>query len=112
MDNTASNSVNELNTYGKQRVNSKISKIMDIKTFEEGILKGLYSDAKGNAYLILNGTLYNSYNIYIDRRCITKSGSIVSFESLLKTYAPEEIQIRYDLKEQKLPSLELYRSLK
>ena len=93
---------NELNitVNGQQdkKLNQQISKIMGILTFEEGIKRGLYSDDKGIAYVILNGTLYNTYNVYIDRRCITKAGSIVTFDSLLKTYGPENIQIRYDLK--------------
>ena len=111
MENKATNSTNELNMEGKQRVNSRISKIMDIKTFEEGVRKGLYSDSKGTAYLILNGTLYSTYNVYIDRRRITKAGSIVSFEGLLKSYAPEEIEIRYDLKEERrLPSRRAYKN--
>lgn len=93
-------------------LNPKVSKIMDIQTFEEGVRKGLYSDAKGTAYLILNGTLFNTYNVYIDRRRITKAGSIISFESLLKSYSLEEIQIRYDIKEQRMPSLDYYRDSK
>ncbi len=93
-------------------LNPKVSKIMDIQTFEEGVRKGLYSDAKGTAYLILNGTMFNTYNVYIDRRRITKAGSIISFESLLKSYSPEEIQIRYDIKEQRMPSLDYYRDSK
>ncbi len=97
---------------GEKKLNSNLTRIMDIETFEKGVRTGQYSDDKGVAYLILNGTLYNSYNIYIDRRCITKAGSVVSFEWLLKNYKPEEIQIRYDAKEQKLPSLKYYRSNK
>lgn len=77
---------------------AKVSKIMDIFTFQDGINKGIYSDEKGTAYLILNGTLYTTYNVYIDRQRVTKSGSIVSFDSLLKSYPPEDIQFRYDLK--------------
>ena len=53
-----------------------------------------------------------TYNVYIDRRRITKAGSVVSFEGLLKNYSPEEIQIRYDMKEQKMPSLSIYRDNK
>ena len=82
----------------KKKLNQQISKIMSITTFEEGIKSGLYSDDKGIAYVILNGTLYSTYNVYIDRRCITKAGSVVSFESLIKSYGPDNIQIRYDLK--------------
>lgn len=111
MENINSNEFNQPNTESnKGKLNQKISKIMDIKTFEDGVRKGLYSDDKGTAYLILNGTLFNTYNVYIDRRKITKAGSVISFESLLKSYAPEEIQIRYDIKEKRMPSLETYRS--
>ena len=98
-NNSESNNENS----NEAKVNPRISRIMSISTFEEGVRKGLYSDDKGTAYLILNGTLYNSYNVYIDRRRITKAGSIVSFEGLLKSYSPDEIQIRYDLKETRIP---------
>ena len=81
----------------------------DIQTFEEGVRKGLYSDDKGTAYLILNGTLFSSYNIYIDRRRITKAGAVVSFEGFLKNYTPDQIQICYETKEPRLPSLSAYR---
>ncbi len=100
---------NEDNSDNKNRGKLALSKIMDIETFEQGVREGLYTDEKGTAYLILNGTLYSSYNVYINRRRITKAGSVVSFESLLKSYKPEDIQIRFDAKEQKLPSLRAYR---
>lgn len=96
----------------QENMNSGVSKIMDIYTFEQGVRNGTYSDSKGIAYLILNGTLYTTYNVYIDRQRITKAGSVVTFQSLLKTYGPEEIQIRYDLKEQKLPSRRAYKDSK
>lgn len=83
----------------EKKLNAAHSKIMDIDTFEDGVRKGLYSDSKGTAYLILNGTLYNTYNVYIDTRRITKAGSVVSFESILKTYGKEQIAIRFDFKE-------------
>ena len=94
---------------GEERTSiPKKSLFMDIYTFEEGIRKGLYSDAKGTAYLILNGTLYSSYNIYIDRLCVTKSGSVVSFEGLLKYYENDEIKIQYDFKEARIRSQKVY----
>lgn len=96
----------------QENLNPGVSKIMDIYTFEQGVRNGTYSDSKGIAYLILNGTLYTTYNVYIDRQRITKAGSVVTFQSLLKTYGPDEIQIRYDLKEQRLPSLRAYRNSK
>ncbi|SDH81445.1 hypothetical protein SAMN05421493_104102 [Pseudobutyrivibrio sp. 49] len=96
----------------EENLNPAISKIMDIYTFEKGVKNGTYSDSKGIAYLILNGTLYTTYNVYIDRQRITKAGSVVTFQSLLKTYGSDEIQIRYDLKEQRLPSLRAYRNSK
>ena len=98
----------QVNKEEEKRATSKRSLFMDIDTFEEGIRKGLYSDAKGTAYLILNGTLYSSYNIYIDRLCVTKSGSVVSFDGLLKYYEHDEIKIRYDFKEERLPSRKIY----
>ena len=88
----------------EEKLNPKVSKIMDIYTFEEGVRSGKYTDAKGTAYLILNGTLFTTYNVYIDRQRITKAGSVVTFQSLLKTYNPDDIQIRYDLKKPRFPS--------
>ncbi|MBR5635908.1 MAG: hypothetical protein IKW81_03130 [Pseudobutyrivibrio sp.] len=96
-------SLKEVNNNVKEKIGSKISRIMDIKTFEDGVRKGLYTDSKGTAYLIINGVLNATYNVYIDRLRITKAGSVVSFLGLLKTYSPDEIQIRYDLKETRLP---------
>lgn len=95
----------EASTDNKPKLNSKVSKIMDIRTFEDGIKNGQYTDEKGTAYLILNGTLYNTYNVYIDRRRVTKSGSVVSFESLIKSYGEDNIKIRYDIKERRRRSL-------
>lgn len=92
----------------EQKINPNVSKIMDYDTFVDGIEKGIYSDDKGTAYLILNGILYNTYNVYIDREKITKAGSVVSFESLLKSYDKKDILIRYDLKKMKRRSLNAY----
>ena len=95
----------ELNTKIKGLSNNPIlSFVLDIRSFEDGIKRGIYSDAKGNAYLIINGTLYSSYNVYIDRRCITKSGCILSFDGLMKQYTDDQIQIRYDVKERIIPA--------
>ena len=99
--NSISSKNNNTQEQSTKKLNSKRSKVMDIDTFEEGIRKGLYSDSNGTAYIILNGTLYNSYNVYIDTRRITKAGSVVSFESILKTYSKDQITIRFDYKESK-----------
>ncbi len=115
MENFSSNRQLELNnppTESKKKLNSKVSLIMSIEDFEEGVRKGIYNDDKGTAYIIINGALNTTYNVYIDRRRITKAGSVVSFDGLLKNYSPEEIQIRYDMKEQKMPSLSIYRDNK
>ncbi len=92
----------------EKNINSAVSKIMDIEAFEDGVRKGLYSDSLGTAYLILNGTLYSSYNVYIDSRRITKAGSVVSFESILKTYSKDQIAIRFDYKDSKFLSRRAY----
>lgn len=110
MENNETNTAGELNKEGKEKKNKRtITTVMDIQTFEEGVRKGIYSDDKGTAYLILNGTLFSSYNIYIDRRRITKAGAVVSFEGFLKNYTPDQIQICYETKEPRLPSLSAYR---
>ncbi len=113
MENYSLNNEKESNNNSNRgKLNQRVSKVMDIFTFEDGVKKGLYSDDKGTAYLILNGTLYNSYNVYIDRRRITKAGSVISFESLLKSYSPDDIQIRYDVKDKRMPSVSMYRNSK
>ena len=113
MENFTSNLQTELNNteVPKKTLNSKVSLLMDIKTFEEGVRKGMYTDDKGTAYIVINGALNTTYNVYIDRQRITKAGSVVSFEGLLKNYSPEEIQIRYDVKEQRMPSVNAYRDI-
>lgn len=85
----------------EKKLNSSQIKIMDIDTFEDGVRKGLYSDSNGTAYLILNGILHNTYNVYIDSRRITKAGSVVSFESILKTYTKDQIAIRFEYKQRR-----------
>ena len=113
MENNNQNPAGELNTEGKTKgAKRPVAKVMDIQTFEDGVRKGLYSDDKGTAYLILNGTLFSSYNIYIDRRRITKAGAVVSFDGFLKNYTPDQIQICYEPKEPRLPSLNAYRESK
>lgn len=113
MENFTSNLQTELNNTEapKKTLNSKVSLLMDIKTFEEGVRKGMYTDDKGTAYIVINGALNTTYNVYIDRQRITKAGSVVSFDGLLKNYSPEEIQIRYDVKEQRMPSVNAYRDI-
>ncbi|MCR5195501.1 MAG: hypothetical protein K6D38_04230 [Pseudobutyrivibrio sp.] len=108
MKNLHSKYNDEVNNKEEQTPVPKKSLFMDIYTFEDGIRKGLYSDSKGTAHLILNGTLYASYNIYIDRLCVTKSGSVVSFEGLLKYYENDEIKIQYDFKEARIRSQKVY----
>ncbi len=99
------NKEEQLESTTMPKINPNYSTIMDYDSFIDGIEKGIYSDEKGTAYLILNGTLYTTYNVYIDRERITKAGSVVSFDSLLKSYDKEDIQIRYDLKKLKRRSL-------
>ena len=117
MENNEFNITIDSTPESKKSLNQAISKTMDMLTFEEGIKNGLYSDEKGIAYVILNGTLYNTYNVYIDRRCITKAGSVVSFDSLIKSYGADNIQIRYDLKKsyrlnRRLMSTKAYRKFR
>ena len=83
--------------------------LMDIDTFEKGVLSGEYTDLKGTAYLVLNDKMFVTYNVYIDRRRITKAGAVLSFDALLKEYGPEQIKIRYETKKIKLPNLETYK---
>lgn len=113
MENFSSNTQSELNNNQdtpRKSLSSKVSLLMGIEAFEDGVRKGIYSDDKGTAYIVINGALNTTYNVYIDRRRITKAGSVVSFEGLLKNYSPEEIQIRYDMKEERMPSVHTYRN--
>ena len=72
-----------------------IQKTIAFDDFLKGIFSGTYSDDKGFARLVLNDSLNVSYNVYIDRMCVTKVGSVITFESLRKTYGAENIQFLY-----------------
>ena len=69
--------------------------IFSIEEFEELVREGLINDDYGIAQLIIDDELRPDYNIFIGRRLILKSGSIISFWGLLKMYGEENIQIKY-----------------
>ena len=79
--------------------------ILGIYDFQDGIVNGQFTDAKGVARLIINGSVYNTYSVHIDRRIVSSSGAIVSFEGLLKEYGGENIQVEYIERPPKLPNL-------
>ncbi len=83
-------------------------KILGIHEFQNGIKKGIYTDAKGKARLIINDSTYNTYSVHIDRRIVSSSGSIISFRGLLKEYGAESIKIEYTEYIPKFPKLDEY----
>ncbi len=86
--------------------------ILGIYDFQDGIVNGQFTDAKGVARLIINGSVYNTYSVHIDRRIVSSSGAIVSFEGLLKEYGGENIQVEYIERPPKLPNLYEYMEYK
>ncbi len=86
--------------------------LLGIMEFQNGIKKGLYTDTKGSATLIINGSEYNTYSIHIDRRIVSSAGSLISFQGLLKEYGAENIKILYKERQVLLPSLEDYAEYK
>ena len=82
--------------------------ILGIHEFQNGILNGQYSDAKGKAEIIINGATYNTYSVHIDRRIVSSAGSVVSFSALLKEHGAENIKIRYTKKRIEFPDLDEY----
>ena len=79
-----------------------------IYEFQDGIIKGIYTDAKGKARLVINGSVYNTYSVHIDRKIVSSSGSIISFTGLLKEYGAENIFVEYVERPTKLPNLYEY----
>ena len=79
---------------------SIVHRTISFNDFINGIHRGSYSDDKGYANIVLNESLNVSYNVYIDRMCVTKVGSILSFDFLKKTYGAETIQFLYSPKQQ------------
>lgn len=66
-----------------------------IEEFEDLVNRGVASDDIGIAYLVINNEVKTEYNVFIERQCILKTGSIVSFWGLLKMYGRENIRIKY-----------------
>lgn len=85
---------------------------MTIDEFQKGILNGTYNDKTGTAYIVINNLVQKSYSVYIDRRCVTKAGSIVSLRSLFKEYGAQKLRIQFWEKKIRIPSLETYRDSK
>ena len=86
--------------------------LLDIYSFEQGVKEGKFSDRDGVASLVLNGRLFTTYNVYIDRCRITRAGAIITFASLLREYEPDEILIKYEKKKHGMPRVLTYRKIK
>ena len=76
----------------------RVYRIYDAKNFEAAILAGEISDKKGRAEILINDRAMSSYNVYIDRRCITKAGCVVTLAGLIKGHDLDSIKIRYEEK--------------
>ena len=83
----------------ENKLNQNGGIIYGINEFEEKIRSGAVSDRKGKAELLIDGSLYNTYTVHIDRKIVSSSGKVVSFYALLKEYGAESIKIRYTEKE-------------
>lgn len=82
---------------------------MTIDEFQDGVINGSYNDENGTAYLVINNLVQKTYSVYINRRCVTKSGSVVSLRSLFKEYGSQKLRIQFWEKKIRVPSLETYR---
>jgi len=61
--------------------------------FQEKVINGEITDDNGVAELVINGERREEYNVFIDRRCITKVGTVISFAGLLKMYGQDNIMV-------------------
>lgn len=66
-----------------------------IEEFDELVKAGSVSDDAGIAVIVVDGEEKPEYNVSINRQCVVKSGSIVSFWGLLKMHGEENIQIKF-----------------
>ena len=82
--------------------------VLGIYEFQEGVKKGTYSDSKGRAQIIINGAVYTTYAVHIDRHLVSSAGSLISFKALLKEHGEENIQIKYIPKERRVPKRREY----
>lgn len=83
--------------------------IISIDAFQQGIMRGIYSDKAGTARLVINGRTSYTYFVHIDRRVVTATGKVISLRSLLKEYG-DDIMIEFEDKNGFLPSASTYRA--
>ncbi len=109
--NNSFNDVQPADGGNQKKLIDKTYVMMDVYTFQNKILSGEISDDKGTAELFINGAPSN-YNIYIDRKCITKSdGTLITYSGMLKLYEPEQLQIKYTKKKKRVMNMKQYREM-
>ncbi len=72
----------------------KDKNVFDIYEFQDLVVKKTITDDIGIANLIINNELREEYNVIIDRQVITKTGTVISFNGLLKMYGADNIQVK------------------
>ncbi len=72
----------------------KNKSLFSIYEFQDLVVRGFLTDDVGVASLVINGELREEFNVFIDRRIITKTGAIISFAGLLKMYGADNIFIK------------------
>lgn len=85
-----------LNELKKSSLRAQLKKSdYSIEEFEDLVKNGVANDDVGIAYLVINNEVKSEYNIFIERQCILRSGSLISFRGLLKMYGRDNIRIKY-----------------
>lgn len=65
-----------------------------VDEFENLVRSGSINDDNTFVKLVINGEVRDEFNIFIDNRCVLKSGSIISFWGILKSFKNDEIRIK------------------
>ena len=72
----------------------KTKSLFSIYEFQDLVASGEITDEIGVAHLVIDDELRPEYNIFIDHRVITKTGTVISFLGLLKMYGAEHLAIK------------------
>ncbi len=72
----------------------KTKSLFSIYEFQELVASGEITDEIGVAHLVIDDELRPEYNIFIDHRVITKTGTVISFLGLLKMYGAEHLAVK------------------
>jgi len=67
---------------------------MSVQEFESYVSNGSLTDDNAVVQLVINGEIRPEYIICIDRQVISRSGQIITFAGIEKTYGIENVKIR------------------